>query len=386
MMRYLCPRMKAKKIRLLVVSVLFFCLISNFTFAAYPTIPVLGISPLYGSSPPNRATTITCKYSDGDGWENLKGAYLLISEKMMGTYINAVYLYYDQNSNSLYLRNDENTIWLGGYAPGSSYVIENSQAKLNCASTTVSGSGDTLTVKFNITFKLSYSNRRYYTILMVIDDTNLVYGPIPKGTFTVNYNPTVGTITPSSGNAQIEVPITFKTTFSDGDGFQRITYVNFLMNTSTSGANCLYAYYSQSANKLYLRNDENTTWLGGYAPGSSYVIENSYAKVYCAATSVSGSGTTLTVNWLVALRTPFTGTKNTYLQVTDGLSSSNWKQKGTWTIQPDITPPVGTIKTIDYSYDDLNRLGNVTDNETSTTYTYDEVGNITNKTTVENVP
>ena len=37
--------------------------------------------------------------------------------------------------------------------------------------------------------------------------------------------------------------------------------------------------------------------------------------------------------------------------------------------------------TIIYSYDDLNRLETASDNTTSTAYTYDETGNIMNRTT-----
>ena len=44
------------------------------------------------------------------------------------------------------------------------------------------------------------------------------------------------------------------------------------------------------------------------------------------------------------------------------------------------------VSTIDYSYDDLNRLKNAADGQTSTTYTHDGVGNITNKTTGGSAP
>lgn len=88
-----------------------------------------------------------------------------------------------------------------------------------------------------------------------------------------------------------------------------------------------YAYYDQNTNKLYVRDNAGTTWLGGYAPGSSNVIENSYAKLNCAATTVQGSGNTMTVTWSVALKSTFTGTKNTYLYVRD---DSNAYAGWTW--------------------------------------------------------
>lgn len=81
-------------------------------------------------------------------------------------------------------------------------------------------------------------------------------------------------------------------------------------------------------------DDSAMNLLGGFAPGSLHTIENSYAKLYCSHTTISGSGNNLTVNWRVSFKNTFTGLKNTYLQVADddGLASS-WTQKGTWTIQ-----------------------------------------------------
>jgi len=121
--------------------------------------------------------------------------------------------------------------------------------------------------------------------------------------------------------------------------------VYFLVNTSSSGANSLYAYYDQNTNKLYLRNDANSSWLGGYAPGSGNTIENSYARLYCVSTTISGSGSTLTVNWSVSFKSSFNGTKNTYLYVKDNLNAyQGYVQKGTYNIQSDVTSPVGSVK------------------------------------------
>ncbi|MEK9148764.1 MAG: hypothetical protein AAB267_01815, partial [Candidatus Desantisbacteria bacterium] len=251
---------------------------------------------------------------------------------------------YDQNTNLLYLRNDSNTTWLGGNSPGSSNIIENSQVRLTCASTSVSGSTNTLTVNWNITFKPAYSGKTYNTYLYIKDDIGGKAGWTKKGTYTVNSSPQIGTITPASGIGQVETTQVFTTTYSDADGWQHIQYVYFLINTSSSNnSNCLYAYYNQNTNKLYLRDDANTSWLGGFDPGSANVIENSYAKLSCASTSASGSGTTLTINWSVMIKKPFTGTKNTYLYVKDDLNAyQGWTKKGSWTI-PNNSPTTGTI-------------------------------------------
>ena len=312
---------------------IFFLSFNTTVFAALPTLGT--ISPASGTSVPDAARLFTCSYSDADGWANLSEAKFLISTAS-STLINAVYLYYDQNTNRLYLRNDANTSWSGGYAPGSSYVIENSQVKVNCASTTVSGSGTSLTVTWNLSFKAKFSGKTYNSYLYVKDDAGGIVSWIKKGTYTVNCTPQVGVVTPSAPIGQIDTPFTFNTTYSDSDGWQNIRYAYVLVNTSTSGANCFYVYYDRSTNKLFLRNNNNSAWLGGYVPGSNYTIENSYVKLNCASTKISGSGTGLIITWSVIFKSSFMGSKNIYLYVKDNVGSyERWIQKDTcWIVEP----------------------------------------------------
>ncbi len=152
--------------------------------------------------------------------------------------------------------------------------------------------------------------------------------------------PQLGTITPSSGTSSPDQTVNFTTTYSDNNGWQDIKIAYFLVNISTSGANCAYLYYDQNNNKLYLRNNANSAWLGGYALGSSYVIENSYAKLDCSKTTILGDNINLTINWNLTFKPTFTGAKKTYLYVKDDANAyANWTQKGTWTISQGATPP-----------------------------------------------
>jgi len=154
--------------------------------------------------------------------------------------------------------------------------------------------------------------------------------------------PTLGTITSSTGNSHVDIAQAFTTTYADSSSWQHLWTVNFLVNTQVSGASCFSGLYNQNSNQLFLRDDSGTAWLGGYAPGSANIIENSYAKLDCSLTTVSGNGTTLTVNWRVTFKAPFTGAKNTYLLATDDANAnSGVVQKGTWTIKP--APTVCTI-------------------------------------------
>ncbi|MFH0762755.1 MAG: hypothetical protein V1925_02570, partial [Candidatus Omnitrophota bacterium] len=321
---------------------LFFCL-----FCWHSVCLAANSAPSVGTVTPSAATTatgtpqlFTATYNDPDGWQNIQYVFLLVNSSVSG--INCPYLYYNQNTNKLYLRNDANSTWLGGFAPGSSNTIQNSYAKLNCASTIVSGSGTTLTVKWSVTAKAPFTGTKNI-YLYIKDDAGATTGYKKAGTWAIpNKPPSTGTITPSSAVGQAAVPQLFTATYNDLNGWLNIQHVFLLVNTSASGKNCPYLYYNQNTNKLYLRNDANSTWLGGFAPGTSNTIENSYVKLNCALTTVSGSGTTLTVNWSVSAKPAFTGIKNTYLYVRDDAGAyTGFKKAGTWNI--DITPPVIVI-------------------------------------------
>jgi hypothetical protein len=169
-----------------------------------------------------------------------------------------------------------------------------------------------------------------------------LYAPLA---FAAGYYPTVGTITPSSGQSSPEQAVSFTTTYSNPQGYTNIQYVYFLVNVSSAlGTNCFWGYYNQSQNKFYLRDNTNKTWLGGFKPGSPFTVGNSYAKLNCSKSSVSGLDNTLTVQWNIIFRANFTGYKRMYLYVANNSrASSGWQQRGEWFIQPDSTPPTGSI-------------------------------------------
>jgi len=115
-----------------------------------------------------------------------------------------------------------------------------------------------------------------------------------------------------------------------------------IINTGVIGRNCFYGYYNQDVNKIYLRNNDGTKWLGAITPGTNQIIENDYAKLDCSKTTVTGSGDTLTIKWAVTFKESFAGkTYNTYLFARDDTDAqTKWEKKGTWgVLAEDTTPP-----------------------------------------------
>lgn len=164
-----------------------------------------------------------------------------------------------------------------------------------------------------------------------------------KGTRRISHSaPLIGGVIPITGRANADQTTIFTTIYGDPDTWLNIQSVYLLINNnSTLLKNSFFGYYDQNTDKLYLRDDNDKTWLGGYSPGSNNTIENSYAKLNCAQTTTSGSGDILTVNWAVSFKSSFGGIKTVYLAVKDDDGGYlGWIRKGGFCIfrQP-LTPP-----------------------------------------------
>jgi hypothetical protein len=91
--------------------------------------------------------------------------------------------------------------------------------------------------------------------------------------------------------------------------------------------------YNAKKHKLWIRSDDGSQWLGGFAPGSDSNLENSQALVDCSQTSVQGSGDSVEVQWAISFKGTFAGAKKTGLKCRDvhgAAATGQWR--GTWTI------------------------------------------------------
>jgi len=304
--------------------------------------PTLGtIYPTAGSCVAGQKVSFTATYPDPDGWQNIKFACFAIGQNYGG--VDGLSAYYNQNNNRVYLANDEGTAWLGALPPGSPNTIENSRVILHLADMSVSGTGMTLTVNWYVTFKALTSGPKN-TYHNSWDDSNLKRGWRRLGTWTVqgtNQPPVRGTVLPASGASDAGEAVTFTTTCSDANGWPQIKFVSFSIGQHYSGADGLYAYYNQNAHRFYLTNDAGTAWIGKQPPGSSQDIENSRVQLNMADTSVSATGTTLTIHWSVTFKAPVTGDKHTFMNVWDDENAkSGWRSMSDWTVNGTNQPPV----------------------------------------------
>jgi hypothetical protein len=172
----------------------------------------------------------------------------------------------------------------------------------------------------------------------VADAVRLVYvGSLPTATPTpsVNLPPQLGTVTPSSGSGQPGQFQTFTTTWSDPDGWQDLKLCYFHVGATADLQHNVTLLYNAQNDRLWLLDDDGAAWVGGYAPGSADVLENSQAQVDCAATTVQASNDTLSVQWAISFTESFAGAKKTGLKCKDhngAHAKGAWK--GTWTVVP----------------------------------------------------
>jgi len=169
-------------------------------------------------------------------------------------------------------------------------------------------------------------------------------------------------VEPDSGSSSVEQLQYLTTEWSDPNGWEDLKWGFYIIGPNTDMANRVFVYYTVDTNQVYLRNDAGSGWLGGYAPSSDHVIENSQGAVECEQTLVELEGTTVTVRWAIRFKAPFVGTKNTYLKCKDDSGVvDDWQHKGTWTITeeaattstptqtltqtPTVTPTGGTSST-----------------------------------------
>jgi hypothetical protein len=155
-----------------------------------------------------------------------------------------------------------------------------------------------------------------------------------------NQSPKFGTINPKTATADAGQSVMVTTTCIDLNGWQDVQYVNLLINSGFYFYGGFVGYYHHNSNLLFMMNDSGS-WTGGFIPGSDNIIENSFVKLDCSKTEVTGSGNTMTIKWAITFKPAFTGLKITYFFVIDDAYASNgWEYSGNiFVLRKPVSPP-----------------------------------------------
>ena len=137
-------------------------------------------------------------------------------------------------------------------------------------------------------------------------------------------------VTPSSGFGASR---TFALQYADSRGASALAteWVWFAGGTGI----CL-AYHDRATNAVHLLNDQGTAWTA--RPLGSGTLQNRSCSINLAGSSVSTSGSTLTLNLAVSFTSAFNGSKTVRMFANAaGTLSSGWQDRGTWTVAASTT-------------------------------------------------
>jgi hypothetical protein len=199
---------------------------------------------------------------------------------------------------------------------------------VNAAASSSSGNGNNLTLNVAISFQAASAGTK--NIYMdAYDGTDS--GWQQKGSWTVPgtlglSGPVSFTTGSGSGGNQ-----TFSFVYSSSKGYKALSTVLTIINNALASASGCYFLYYPGSRLLYLANDASTGWAGSAVIGQGGTLQNSQCILNAGASSVSGSGSTLTLNVALSFHASFSGTKNIYMDAYDG-TDSGWQQKGSWSI------------------------------------------------------
>jgi hypothetical protein len=293
---------------------------------------VVSVSPNTGSS---RSQTFSFVISDPDGAADVVWVHAAVNSTL--NLSNACYFAY--NGGFLYLANDAATETLGVVAIGGSAVTENSQCRLNASASSVSLSGNTLTLNVSVTFKAAFSGTKNI-YLTALDKGGLGSGWILGGTWSLsaNHPPVIASVTPSgSGSTQ-----TFSFVIADAGGPADVVWAHAVLNSTLNPANA--CYFAYNGGLLYLANDAATATLGIVPLGGSGTVENSQCRLNASGSSATLSESTLTLKVAITFKAAFFGTKNIYVYAVDnGSMSSGWILGGSWTVEANRAPVVASV-------------------------------------------
>lgn len=321
---------------------LFVILVSMFAaVAASAAAPVTGtITPSAGTVYTGQKLQLVATFSDQDGAADIVESRILLNTALVSG--NGVFLRIDLAADLIYLRNNGNTQWLGGFAPGSQNTVSNSQGIVYCADSSIQRAGNEVTVTIALELDPAIAGKTLYGWLYARDLSGGSDGwDHAASVVTAPPPPATGSLDPSDPSALAAGSrITLSASYSDGSGYGDITDAYLVINGTLSSKNAVSLRYDAANNKLYLRNDANTDWLGGYAPGSeSSLIENSQCKIDCFETTVNGVSDTLAVNWRIEPKAALSGRElHSWMFARDATGATDgWDQSATYVVgAPDL--------------------------------------------------
>ena len=275
------------------------------------------LAPVNISTAPGAAQSFTASFSDPNGWQNIADASLSLSGNT-----NNESVHYNPATNQFTLMGAG-----GDCSPGQAATLSDGNLTLNCAASSVSSNGTILTVTYNLTPQPPLSGYPYLLIISVTDQGGASNSKTP-GTWVVNRPPSANSVTPMNSMTGVGMGQMFTAVYSDPDGWQNIAAAN-LYFSGNGGMHNEWLHYLAAPNLFTMMGSNDTC-----SPGQAKMLTNGYLTLDCSASSISGTGTMLTVIFQVTPEMPSSGIMyNMFSAASDQAGAANAIFAGTWEIQ-----------------------------------------------------
>ena len=309
---------------------------------AGPVVPIVAsFSPQSGGG---TSGIFTAVYSSTGGGGDIFATQVMVSPT--GLSANSCYFGYDKSSNSFLLLNDAGNAWLTPGAPPGSGSVSNSQCTILGAGSSVTISGNQLTVVYNIQFKSAFAGWKTIWTNAYSASSGMGSPFEPAASWSVPgtpVTPTLVSFSPQSGNGSSEM---FTAVYSSALGGGDILSTQVLVSATGSFANSCFFGYDKGSNSFLLLNDAGNDWLTpGASPGFGSV-SNRQCAILGSGSSATIFGNQLTVVYNVEFTISFYGLKmistNAY-SARSGMGSP-FQAVGSWTVpRSTVVPTVASF-------------------------------------------
>lgn len=294
--------------------------------AGAPTVVSGNPSNAFGS--PQRLTFVG---SDPDGAENIFRVYFLVNNST-GIPVNTCHGFYDRPTNSMYLYNDSLTGLLGPLPVGTPGSIQNSQCRVDGATSFVSTAGNSMTVTFGMSLQGTYAATAKNVYIWFKDLQNNDTGWVQTGVWNPSsVTPSIVSATPTAAVGSLA---DFTVTIRDPQGASNLYRIYFQIGPTPSvDQRTCHGFFDVPTQSFYVYSDTLSVAFGPAVIGGSNVIGNSQCLVRPDSSRViSNTGNELVLRVSMVLLTPFASTQqNVYWWAKDFQNNdSGWSFGGTW--------------------------------------------------------
>ena len=313
--------------------------------------PTVGsITPANGQG---AAQSFTLVVSDPLGASDLATVQLLFGSSTAPG--NACSLTYLAQQKVFALLNDAGTGYAGTLAPGQATTVANSQCTFSGSGSSVTLSGNTLTMIASLQFNTSFAGlgtsatKNIYADPVNSAGQGPTAGYVQVGTWTVPQTIVTGpvvpvSLAPASGQGMSQA---FTLVVSDIAGASDLASVHLIVSGPPTLTNACWITYSAQNQSVGLANDAASGYVGYVKPGQSTSYSNSQCTLSGTGTSVQLSGTLLTLTVNLQFNAAFAKIGNGSIKTlygfpvsVGGKSPAGLVPMGTWTLsQPTSNPP-----------------------------------------------